>query len=249
LATRRTGGRSLASVIADWRAGYTRLPPTRETRRTIEYLAHIHHWSGGYTQRPWQEGCQAILGTLREYLRRLGFSDPVPIIDVWASMVPPALGTVPGRDAHAENWLVTPGGAIVALDLEDHPRAPVLYEVVQLLEDHPLLPVDDQGWAERLKMCRLYLREWQETIGSPLNIADDEIPALYRLFAFVRAVFLCGHVPQKIRELESTGSLRFASSRLRHARELLTRLAIEEPNPRFRDAILQVLGRMPWQSV
>ncbi|MGW2563236.1 hypothetical protein ACWCXB_29215 [Streptomyces sp. NPDC001514] len=35
-------------------------------------------------------------------------------------------GTVPGRDAHAENWLVTDVGAVVAFGLEPHGHLPLV---------------------------------------------------------------------------------------------------------------------------
>lgn len=62
------------------------------------------------------------------------------------------------RDAHPLNWLVTPGRTIVAVDFEACGWRPAGYELAQLLDDRPLLPVDSVGWKARLHLVKQYRR-------------------------------------------------------------------------------------------
>jgi hypothetical protein len=212
--------------------------------RAARFLARIHHWSGGDGEQDGEHACAVIADTMRKYLGRLHFPEPEPVIATWLKTLPDRFRLVAGRDAHAENWLVTRDGKIVALDLEEHPRLPALYEVVQLIDDHPLVAStgNPAAWHDRLQICRAYLDECRR-IGSAFDLDEARLRSLYRSFVFVRAVFVCGFVPGKIDHMESSGSLRFATERIRHALRILEWLAGEESDPRLRAMIIAVRGQ------
>ncbi|TDE37758.1 hypothetical protein [Actinomadura sp. 6K520] len=243
LAVRRAAGRSLAELISA-RQPVSGRQPMPYAERAARFLARIHHWSGGDGEQDGEHACAAIADTMRKYLGRLQFPEPEPVIATWLKALPDRFRLVTGRDAHAENWLVTRDGKIVALDLEEHPRLPALYEVVQLIDDHPLVAStgNPAAWHDRLQICRAYLDECRR-IGLAFEIDEARLRSLYRSFLFVRAVFVCGFVPGKIDRMESSGSLRFATERIRHALRLLEWLAGEESDPQLRAMIVAVRGQ------
>jgi RNA:NAD 2'-phosphotransferase (TPT1/KptA family) len=73
------------------------------------------------------------------------------------------------RDAHAGNWLVTDADHIVALDFEAKGWRPAGYEVAQLIDDEPLLPVDEVGWGLRLRLLDTYHK----------GLSDGGVPCSY----------------------------------------------------------------------
>jgi len=59
------------------------------------------------------------------------------------------------RDAHPFNWLVG-GDAVFAIDLEATGWRPVGYELAQLTDDCPALPVSENGWLQRARVVQAY---------------------------------------------------------------------------------------------
>jgi hypothetical protein len=97
------------------------------------------------------------------------------------------------RDAHAKNWMVTDAREIVALDLETTITVPVLYEVAQLVDDYPFITVDDEGWSQRLALCRLHLDELGAR-GAAMSLHDEEVERRLSWFAFAHAMANLGRL-------------------------------------------------------
>ncbi|MFF4421172.1 hypothetical protein ACFY04_10365 [Streptomyces sp. NPDC001549] len=254
LASRRAVGRSLAGVIADAYEGRGRSP--RElVGNALRYLARIHVWSSGIAS-PGGPGDAArahaaVAAELEKRATKLALPDTRGLVERWEAAVRWPLASVPGRDAHAENWLITDARDVVALDLEPHGRFPLLYEVVQLIEDHAALSLKESGWPEREALCRVYLDELMALGHRDTVAASDVLPA-YQAFALVRAVFLVEHLtvgrsgptPTKPAP-ESTGSRRWAGRRLAHAHALVEHCAATVTDTRLRDTALSLEALLP----
>ncbi|MGW7369528.1 hypothetical protein ACWGI8_40445 [Streptomyces sp. NPDC054841] len=262
LASRRSVGRSLAAVIADAYEGRGR-HPREAVRRAVQYLARIHVWAAesmvsdaaaaGAPSAVTDSGAvavpvaatnayEAVARDLVKRAGRIGLPLPDELGAHWTAVTPQALPSVPGRDAHAENWLVTDSGAVVALDLEPHGHLPLLYEVVQLIEDHAALDLQQSDWPDREALCGVYLAEL-EALGHPATVVDDDVLAAYQSFALVRAVFLTEHLSQDAAAPHSgtsTGSRRWAQRRLAHALALIERCEQTAVTPGLRDVAIRV---------
>ena len=254
LASRRAVGRNLAGVIADAYEGRRRSP--RElVGNALRYLARIHVWSSGIAD-PGGPGDAArahaaVAAELEKRATELALPDTRGLVESWAAAVRWPLASVPGRDAHAENWLITDTSDVVALDLEPHGRFPLLYEVVQLIEDHAALSLKESDWPEREALCQVYLDELT-ALGHPDTVAASDVLPAYQAFALVRAVFLVEHLtvgrsgpaPAK-RAPESTGSRLWADRRLAHAHALVQHCAGTITDTRLRDIALRLEALLP----
>ncbi|MEW2067716.1 hypothetical protein [Streptomyces sp. NPDC007346] len=249
LASRRAVGRSLAGVIAEAYEGRGR-SPREHVGNALRYLARIHVWSSGIADPGGPEEAArahaSVAAELEKRATRLALPDAQGLAESWAAAVrwPPV--SVPGRDAHAENWLITDSGDVVALDLEPHGRFPLLYEVAQLIEDHAALSLKESDWPEREALCRVYLDELR-ALGHPDTVAAADVLPAYQAFALVRAVFLAEHLtvgrsgPAATgRAPESTGSRRWADRRLAHARALVGHCAGTATDPLLREPALRL---------
>ncbi|WP_422747225.1 hypothetical protein [Micromonospora sp. WMMD1219] len=237
--TRRAYGRSLAEVIQDRRQARTGFT---DTERAARFLARIHDWLGGVVEDDGAAFARMVEMMIR-FAERAGLADAPAVIDAWARQLVIRPGTMPGRDAHAENWLVSRESA-VALDFEEHPRQPLLHEIVQLIEDHAVLPLTEAGDKARLRLCRVYLSELA-ACGSAVRFTDAELWRDYQVFAFARAVFLLGYLPQKVTTTTDAAFLQAARLRFGHARALVSRLGAEATAPGLRDVYRAVLESAP----
>ncbi|TDV41328.1 hypothetical protein CLV71_12018 [Actinophytocola oryzae] len=219
--TRRAKGTSLAEFAAQFPEKVTRHVP-----RVVRYLARIHGWLETETARARGDHWAAVQSVVTEYGDRIGVPDPNHLGAMVVSAVPHILPAVARRDAHAENWLVTPTSQIVALDLEGEEDLPLLYEVAQFIEDHALVPLGPDAWSLRAGLCQAYLQEFGHT---SLDAADVE--SAYQAFALTRAVFVAGHVPRKVDRSSPSGSRRFAADRVRHAVKVAEWVATTAAHP------------------
>ncbi|MEU8240624.1 hypothetical protein AB0C07_20470 [Actinoplanes missouriensis] len=237
--TRRAYGRSLAMVIQDRRQAQTGIT---DTQRAARFLARIHGWLGGVVE---DDGVAfaRMVEMMIKFAERAGLADAPAMIDAWARQTVVCPGTMPGRDAHAENWLVS-RDSVVALDFEEHPRQPLLHEIVQLIEDHAVLPLNDAGDKARIRLCRVYLSELA-ACGFPLRFTDAELWRDYQVFAFARAVFLLGYLPRKVTTTTDAAFLQSARLRFGHARALVSRLGTETTSPDQRDVCQALLEGAP----
>ncbi|MEV6521479.1 hypothetical protein AB0M43_06065 [Longispora sp. NPDC051575] len=239
--TRRALGRSLAELTAARRRG----PALFEaSERALRFLARIHCSQGGGSADHDGRALGQVARVVERFGARAGIGDPTGLASAWTLHAPPVPIAMPGRDGHAENWLVTPSGGVTALDFEDHPRHPLLYEAVQLIEDHALLPPEDGTREQRLGLCRAYLDELA-LVGEPHPFGDDDLWQVYRAFAFVRAVFLAGYLPRKMAASDDPGFLHAADARYRHARHLIVYLADTETRPELRDVYARAMRAVP----
>ncbi|WP_170970137.1 RNA 2'-phosphotransferase [Nocardioides jishulii] len=76
----------------------------------------------------------------------------------WKTFGPDPL-LLPRRDAHPLNWIVGADNSVVAVDFEACGWRPVGLELAQLLDDRPLLPIDEHGWKTRLHLVHQYRHE------------------------------------------------------------------------------------------
>ncbi|WP_189714425.1 hypothetical protein [Streptomyces phaeofaciens] len=249
LASRRAVGRSLAGVIADAYEGRGRSPFDRVTY-ALRYLARIHVWSSGITD-PGPGGPAVLAPVVAELAKRAGrlhVPDATGLAQQWAAATPRCTQALPGRDAHAENWLITDTGDVVALDLEPHGRLPLLYEVAQLIEDHAALNLKDSDWPDREALCRVYLDELT-ALGHPATVAPADVLPAYQAFALVRAVFLTEHLTAGPTDATSnpasTGSRRWSGRRLTHAQTLLRHCADTATEKELRDIAARLDGLLP----
>jgi len=145
---------------------------------------------------------------------------------------------IPKKDAHPENWLVDDDDNLVMLDLESSGSCPLLFEVVQLLDDYPWIEVSPQGWSRRIALTEEYLsvlnrqgidlRKWNETISSS-----------YAVFALLRSVFgLARNIARSSKG--SSSALQASTIRNIHYRALLSFLATFE-DPGLRGAAVEIL--------
>ncbi|MFB6903087.1 hypothetical protein ACFCWB_02290 [Streptomyces bacillaris] len=250
LASRRAVGRSLAGVIAEAYEGRRR-SPREQVGNALRYLARIHVWSSGTADPGGPEDAAraqaAVAAELEKRAMRLALPDAQGLAESWAAAARWPSASVPGRDAHAENWLITDSGDVVALDLEPHGCFPLLYEVAQLIEDHAALSLKESDWPEREALCRVYLDELKALGYYPNTVAAADVLPAYQAFALVRAVFLVEHLtvgrsgPAPTgRAPESTGSRRWADRRLAHARALVDHCAGTATDPLLRGLALRL---------
>ncbi|WP_371671898.1 hypothetical protein OG985_32355 [Streptomyces sp. NBC_00289] len=253
LASRRAVGRSLAGAIADAYDGRRRLPYEMLVC-ALRYLARIHVWSSGVTgiahTGSTHRAHARVAAELEKRAGRLQIPGARDLVEQWEAVAVPSLPFLPGRDAHAENWLVTDSGDVVALDLEPHGHFPLLYEVVQLIEDHAALPLKDSDWPDREALCRVYLDELAALGHTDTMSGPDVLPA-YQAFALVRAVFLVEHLSGRPSDGKpkpssaSTGSRRWARRRLAHSHALLERCATTATEEGLRDLALRLETFLP----
>lgn len=103
----------------------------------------------------------------------------------WALLDENGLPPQPRRDAHAFNWLVTDTDRIIAVDLEASRWRPMGYELAQLTDDVPALPVD--RWDLRREVVTAYVDALSHCTGAPA-IDVEELWAAYSASLLVRAV-------------------------------------------------------------
>lgn len=125
-------------------------------RRCIEYLALIHATERTTPGRGVKMRADLWKKEVGRWLKNLQVDDAPELFDSWYSVA-----TVSGvefykRDAHALNWIATPKGSVVALDLEAAGWRPAGYELAQLTDDTPFLATDAEGWSTRENLVENY---------------------------------------------------------------------------------------------
>lgn len=140
-------------------------------RRTVDYLAFIHaqpskpDLSHGLRKTLWATEVGRWLRALYDGESR---SD---VFAAWWACFEGAPSLV-RRDAHAMNWLVESTGKILAVDLEAVGARPLGYELAQLIEDIPMLALDD--WISRDDLTAFYVKQLRH-YGLSVEASDDEI--------------------------------------------------------------------------
>jgi tetratricopeptide (TPR) repeat protein len=207
--------------------------PVEPFERALMFLAAFHAWGDTLTPGP----PASALGFVKEYLRdTLG----VPTRAVPAAIFQElkAVGHVPDalkKDAHPENWLIDERGRLAMLDFESTKRLPVPFEVVQLLDDYPVIPVTEEGWQRRIVAARRYIALRSQFSGSQISLSDESLAFLYGVCLVLRAKFGLRQVAGDSRNLGSSAALRATSVRREHYREVAYWLAAKHPHAAIRD--------------
>ncbi|WP_037681043.1 RNA 2'-phosphotransferase [Streptomyces griseus] len=177
------------TVLAD------RLSPTlpeascRLLKRTAKFLAYVHG-SCGTPRSPVQGVRKEVRNEVRMWLRAILPDEPPSDANAlfeewWALLDVTALPPQPRRDAHAFNWLVTDTDRIVAVDLEASRWRPMGYELAQLTDDVPALPVG--RWDLRREVVMAYVEALSCCQGAPA-VDVEKLWTAYRASLLVRAV-------------------------------------------------------------
>lgn len=153
---------------------------------TAEFLALIH------SSEPLAAGTGG--GCRRDLLKKefgrwlrdgVRCDDARDLFGAWFDLFPAGIPLLSRRDAHHLNWLVTANNQVVALDLEACGWRPAGYEIAQLIDDAPLLPVDESGWAVRERIVNQYgvhLERYGVVVGK------DALMDAFELSLIARAV-------------------------------------------------------------
>lgn len=133
------------------------------------------------------------------------------------------------RDAHADNWLVSADGSIVALDLETTTTVPILWEIAQLVDDWPFFPADVAGWQQRISVARAYLNELGRR-GLEVVMHDDEIERCLTWFSIAHAAAAASRLAEHPDDWRASASA-LTARRLRRAHVLALLTFIADVSP------------------
>ncbi len=133
---------------------------------------------------PGRSGWQPLKENLKLWCRSLfpGDGRATTFVESLKAALPLALPLVRKRDAHAGNWVVDSANRIVAIDFDSPVFLPAGHDLVQLVEDGALLPVNDAGFERRYSLFHAYLSE------AGLSLEQTEV--IYDWFAVYRAIWL-----------------------------------------------------------
>jgi hypothetical protein len=244
---RRAPGLELGvAVLEKIRRGEDFLPLVK---RAGSFLAWYHAWHG--VQR-YASSANALIHVAADALRAVTrqFRISKPIADELhrqlRELVDVARPLVAKKDAHAENWIVTPDSQIVMIDLEAKAstRLPLLYELAQLIEDQGLLSCDDDGWRHREEVIGEYLGEIRRLVRvSKYSIVESSVE--YALFALIRAVANLPAVSRRhISRTSESSVVRAREHRANHYHELIRSI-----RDRFPDQAVGELARLIGEEV
>jgi tetratricopeptide (TPR) repeat protein len=226
---RRAQGVQLGQLVIDWLKGRSDRPYSYY-KRTLQYLAYFHAWGAqirGGVQQIESRTVKKLLDAVLTRWQTLGVSseEAAKLKNILAEIFPRELPALLKKDAHPENWLVTPKGHVVMLDLEATSDLPLFFEVVQLVEDYPILPNDEFGWQERLLICEEYLQALRH-LG--FTFSSERLSSSYAVFALLRAAFGYARINNQRRfgkESKSSSALRAGHFREHHYLEVIRFLA------------------------
>lgn len=185
-----------------------RLGSENSLRATTGFLALLHV---GLLAEGDLRGRNDYSSDLRRQLKRCPFLLAEPEAALLANVVRQEmdhLPTLPKRDAHPGNWIVSDDGAITAVDLSTRGGRPLFYELIQLLDDAAHLPVTATLLADRAEWATWYVRMLQhyaEQLGQPLPsipghvTTADVAPALLCRAAFLLCYSEQPHLPRELR--------------------------------------------------
>jgi tetratricopeptide (TPR) repeat protein len=194
----------------------------------LEFLACFHAWSGVQDDQNVQRILKELFRDCLNETEAGRLAREIP--DNWA--------VVRKKDAHPENWLLGTGGKIIMLDFEAAKRCPLLLDVVQLIDDYPLLKPDSSGWGERLQMVARYLR-WLKDLGLSLPAFSTEmIGQVFAALATYRCAYGLSQQKQKYEKAlarDSMSTLRAIGLRSEHYKKMLGFLSHHAPSAVVRE--------------
>jgi len=239
LATRRSAGRTLTAVVSNaLRDSSTAcLDNALESlQRALRLLARVHAWRGTPPTGagdPQSRAAPLPRKALVEELKVLGVRDAGAAAQAWVDAVPLGLPVLGKRDAHADNWLITDTGHVVALDLQASGWLPLGFEVAQLVEDTALLDALPDEARRRSALIEIYLTElasvWPQLSGIP-EVSSQTWSTAYACFAARRAIFLLRRSARPLPSDSSSGTRAVARLTLEHSRRILRRSVAMVPS-------------------
>lgn len=207
--------------------------PVESFDRALMFLAAFHAWGDTFEAVRTATAVSFVRGYLRDNLDVPESAVPAALFEELETLknIPHALK----KDAHPENWLIDEGGRLSMLDFESTKRQPVPFEVVQLLDDYPVLPATDEGWQKRLIATRRYLVLRTQFSGIQLSLLDEPLDFLYAVCLILRVKFGLRQVENNRGNLASSGALRARDARREHYRALASWLRGKHPHVAIRD--------------
>lgn len=198
-------------------------PPLNEFERALNFLAAYHAW-GLIGRTPVSISLAKFIEiNVKESLRLHSGFIPKATIDLALQ-----LGSCPQvlkKDAHPENWLIDDYGNICMIDFESKRNQPAIFEVVQLLDDYPLLDETDESFVLRTAFCKTYMDRLRELSHAELVLSLDAIPVIYAMFLILRCGFGLMRFRRRAGMITSSSALRAQSDREVHYQALLRCLA------------------------
>lgn len=142
------------------------------------------------------------------------------------------------KDAHAGNWIWSAAsGGLVLFDVEGKTSRPMLLELATLLDDLPLLALDDDGWARRVELGRRYLSRMPRILSA--DITDSDIRARLEAGALNTAVVGLSRYVRRDWGVSSLG-IRFAREQRNHYVSIIDHLAATSDVDAIRRAAQEV---------
>lgn len=160
----------------------------------------------------------------REFLRAARQLTSVEVADAADRELRPLLASgaqLAKKDAHAGNWVwSTAFGGLIMLDLEGATTRPVILELATLLDDLPLIGLDNDGWDLRVDIARRYV----EALPASHRPKDEELRLRFEAGALHVAVTGMARLQRRGWGASSRG-IRYAQFQHRHYLDLTRYLA------------------------
>ncbi|MGC8921233.1 hypothetical protein AB7952_21680 [Streptomyces sp. PG2] len=204
---RRMRGRPLGATVADRLVGRGE-DPLPHFAEALRYLAAFQAWrvvddvetprvSTGEHAGRWAAQVSKACGKL----------DASPglraaLLDLVGPLAAPGRPVVAKKDPHPGNWIVTPQGALILLDVESEETLPLMQEAVTVVDDLPLLSLDEKGWLSRRKLYETYLAALEE-FDLPVPGAADVLAESVEALSVFHAVKGIGRIRRRSDEASS----------------------------------------------
>lgn len=224
---RRAKGHQLGRVVIRSRREGVEAPVTAFTR-SLTFLAAYHGWGGLATER--SDSRRSIGTFVDQYLKETMGLDPMQILPSSVRKTLHLLGgwaTAVKKDAHPENWVIDDYKNICMIDFESGKKIPVLFEVVQLLEDYPLLEPSTSGLGLRESLTQIYLAELKKHTSENLDLIEKNWKLVYLIFTILRCGFGIAHCSRAVSSLSSSSALRAKNERILHYQQVLSWISSE----------------------
>lgn len=174
---RRMQGRLLGATVTDRLTGRGE-DPLPYFAEALRYLAAFQAWRAlddtdtprTATARHARDWAAQVTKACDKLDASLGLRDA--LLDLVQLLGAPGRPVVAKKDPHPGNWILTPHGGLVLIDVESDKTLPLLQEAVTVIDDLPLLPFDEEGWAAREELYGAYLAALDE-FGLPVPDAAD----------------------------------------------------------------------------
>lgn len=223
-------GRELGAFVV--RGHHSGRPPFSNLfERVIDFLAWFHAWSWdigiGNGPKPPTE-LRIVADSISTMWKQAGIreEDAERLCSLLTGILPAWAVNLRKKDAHPENWLVTPTGGLVLIDLESTRHLPALYDFCQLIDDYPAITVDEEGMQKRKDLLALYHQcviERIPTIGKDRLVEGDPW-AVACSFILFRAAFGFARLVLRSRGIgvaTTSSALRLATLRREHYLKLI----------------------------